>query len=256
MVGCRRYMASPLIGITTSRNQNSQGLPMITCMESYILSVTTAGGIPLLIPLGLKEDRLDEILERVDGVLFSGGGDIHPAVFGGKDHPEISQVDEDRDRVEIELYRNIIRQGIPFLGICRGLQVINAASGGTLYTHIADQHPNALEHYNYPILPYTHLSHSVQVEKNSKLRAITEQTELRVNSLHHQGIDRLADGFTATAFAPDGIIEAIEKNGHPYGLAVQWHPEWLLDHPPMLALFQSFIKAVKRQVKGKREMDG
>jgi putative glutamine amidotransferase len=249
-------MPTPLIGLTTSRSTNSQGFPIITCMESYIQSIVRAGGIPVLIPLGIDEELLSKTLDTVDGVLFTGGGDIHPARFGGADHPKINQVDEDRDRVEMALYRDIIKNRKPFLGVCRGLQVINTASGGSLYTHIADQYSGAMEHYYYPEWPYTHLSHFVHVKKKSRLEKITGQTILQVNSLHHQGIDRMAEGFSATALAPDGIIEAIEMNDYPYGLAVQWHPEWLLDHPPMLALFESFIEASKQHNEENRARNG
>jgi putative glutamine amidotransferase len=248
-------MTPPLIGLTTSRAANTDGYPIITCMESYIQSILMAGGAPVLIPLGIEDVILFNILDRVDGILFTGGGDIHPSRFKGIDHPRISQVDEDRDRVEISIFLDIVKQRKPFLGICRGLQVINTALGGTLYTHIADQHSGAIEHSFYPSYPYTHLSHTVNVKKSSKLGDITGKTELLVNSLHHQGIDRLAEGFSVTALASDGIIEAIEMDGYPYGTAVQWHPEWLLDQAPMLALFRSFIQAAENQNTRAGEVD-
>jgi putative glutamine amidotransferase len=248
-------MPPPLIGLTTSRAVNSDGYPMITCMESYIQSILSAGGVPVLIPLGLDDSSLSNLTKRIDGILFTGGGDIHPSRFGGEDHPKINQVDEDRDRVEISIYLDIIKEKKPFLGICRGLQVINTAAGGTLYTHISEQHSGAIEHYYYPDYPYTHLSHMVKAAESSRLLEITGRADLIVNSLHHQAVDRLAEGFTATALAQDGIIETIELDGYPYGLAVQWHPEWLLDLPPMLALFKSFIQAAENMSMVKGEKD-
>jgi putative glutamine amidotransferase len=249
-------MTLPLIGVTTSKSLDREGYPMITCMESYTRSVITAGGNPVLIPLGLHDDQINDLLLRLDGVLFTGGGDIHPERFGGKDHPKISEINEDRDQIEMELYQIAVHQETPFLGICRGLQLINVASGGSLYTHIADQHPGAMEHCYYPGWPRDYLPHSVKVEKNSRLMQITQQKEMQVNSLHHQGIDRLGEGYTATAYAPDGLIEAVELSGHPYGLAVQWHPECLQDHRSMRAIFESFIKAALQKNGGGGEING
>jgi putative glutamine amidotransferase len=236
-------MNSPLIGLTTYKGKDSEGYSTITTMESYIQSVLTAGGIPLLIPLGVRKDQLAAILERVDGILFTGGGDIHPDRFDGKDHPQINEVDEERDRLELDLYHLCTSQAVPFFGICRGLQVINVAAGGSLYTHIADQRPDALEHRYYPGWPRDYLPHSVSVVKESQLLNIVERDMLQVNSLHHQGIERLAEGYIPSAYAPDGIIEAIELRGYPYGLAVQWHPECIQDQQPMRALFASFVQA-------------
>jgi putative glutamine amidotransferase len=238
-------MPAPLIGITTSRTLNDKGQPMISLMETYVRSVLGVGGLPLLIPLGLPAEFLKQLLDQLDGILFTGGGDIHPEIYGGVQHPRVDTVDEDRDRVELELFKETRRARKPFLGICRGIQLINVASGGTLYEHILDQHPQAIEHYYYPDWPREYLSHTVEVAEGSRLAEALGQTVVEVNSQHHQGIRQLAKDFKATAFAPDGIIEGLELPGYPFGIAVQWHPEWLQHMAPMRGLFNAFVNAAR-----------
>lgn len=235
-------MKPPLIGITTYRTTNQYGNPILALGENYIQAVSQAGGLPVLIPLGLADDQLTSLLSRLDAIIFSGGGDIAPDIFGLELTPEVKSVDPDRDRVEIHLLRDAVSDNLPFLGICRGLQVINVALGGTLYTHIADQHPQALKHNYFPDWPRDHLAHPVCVDRDSRLAEILEADEIQTNSLHHQGIWTLAPQLKATAWSPDGLIEGIELPNHPFGLAVQWHPEWMLTSAPMRALFRAFVE--------------
>ncbi len=237
----------PLIGITTSRisHANAQ-YSTISLMEAYVRAVSTAGGAPLLIPLGLPLEQLDEIYGRLDGILFSGGGDVAPEVFGGTYHPLVGGVDVDRDRVELYLARAAAQDGRPFLGICRGIQLINVALGGSLYTHIADQNPEPLKHDFFPDWPRDYLAHAVRVDADSRLAHILGATSVSVNSLHHQGLQRLAAGLRPVAAAPDGLVEGVEYANHPFGLAVQWHPEWMQEHAPMRALFKAFVDACAR----------
>lgn len=236
-------MTPALIGITTAHMPHPDGLPMVAVQESYVRSVRIAGGIPLLIPLGLDPTELQVILERVDGLLFTGGGDIAPDRFGGQSHPSVHQVDTDRDEVEIQLFKEAVRLKKPFLGICRGIQIANVALGGELYTDIASHLPSSLKHEYISGRPWSHISHSVQVLEDSRLAEILGGNQFDVNSLHHQAVSRLAEDFQVTAHAPDGIIEALELPGHPFGIAVQWHPEWLQDQPPMRALFRAFVQS-------------
>jgi len=234
----------PVIGITINRIPHpSQGHPMMALLEAYVRAVADAGGSPVLIPLGLTEDQLDAIVSRLDGILFSGGGDVDPQRFQAEDHPRVGDVDADRDRVEIHLARSADQAGLPYLGICRGIQLINVALGGTLYTHIADQHPDALKHDYFPNFPRDQLAHPVRVEPGSRLERILGAEELPVNSLHHQGVRQLANNLRPLAYSPDGLIEAVENPRHPFGLAVQWHPEWLQTQAPMRSLFQAFVQA-------------
>ena len=235
----------PLIGVTIFRTKTQSGLPAQSVTEAYIQALLQAGAAPLLIPLGTPDAALQAILDRLDGVLFTGGGDVAAEVFSGLPHPRVGDVDPDRDRVEIFLVQRVVEQKRPFLGICRGIQVINVALGGTLYTDIADQHAGALHHDNYPDIPRDYLAHTVAVSAESRLAGILGQTQVEVNSLHHQALQRVAPGLTPTAYAPDGILEAVELPGHPFGLGVQWHPEWLQAHEPMRALFRAFVQAAQ-----------
>lgn len=240
-------MTAPIIGVTTYRTYNRYGHPQICLSEAYISSLAHAGALPVLLPLGLSEPELDALAARLDGILFSGGGDVEPERYGSQPHPLVDNVDLDRDRVELRLFQKTLAAGQPFLGICRGFQVINVALGGTLYEDILDQKPGSLRHSTPDDLPRYHLAHSVKLEADSRLAKILAHNELEVNSNHHQGIRRLADDLKPTAYAPDGIIEAFELPTARYGLAVQWHPEWLQEHAPMQALFRSFVEACSQK---------
>jgi putative glutamine amidotransferase len=237
----------PLIGLTTSRSVSSFGLPSQSVAEAYIKSISAAGAVPLLIPLGLSEAHLEAVAARLDGILFTGGGDIHPERYHAPGHPKVNFVDEDRDRVEMHLVQQAVQHGMPFLGICRGLQVINVALGGTLYEDIQDQHPSAMKHNYTNQEGRDFLAHRVELDPHSRLSAILGLTETPVNSLHHQAVRRLANGLRPAAFAPDGILEGFELPTHPFGLAVQWHPEWLQGHLAMRSLFQAFVQASELQ---------
>ncbi len=236
-------MYTPLIGITTYRGFNRHKHPILSVPETYVQAVALAGGCPVLIPLGLPDDRLAELASRLDGVLFSGGGDVHPARYNSQPHPLVNSVDEDRDRVEINLFQATLSRKTPFLGICRGLQVINVAMGGSLYEDLINQGATSIHHDYFPNKPRHYLAHPVEIDANSRLVQILGSTQVQVNSMHHQGIRKLASGLHPTAWAPDGVIEAVEIPNHPFGLAVQWHPECLQGQPAMRCLFQEFIRA-------------
>lgn len=235
----------PVIGVTTSRLYNKAGQAYLMNMEAYLDAVSQVGGAPLMIPLGLPEEQLNALWQRLDGILFTGGGDVDPQVYGGELHPSVSGVDADRDRVEFLLIRRAVAEQRPFFGICRGIQAINVALGGTLYSDISAQLPNALPHPHDPFTERELLPHTVRIEAGSRLAQILGRTHLPVNSLHHQGVRHLAEPLRPLAYAPDGLIEAVELPGHPFGLAVQWHPEWLQNQQPMQALFSALIEAAK-----------
>lgn len=238
-------MGQALIGITSFHDLNDTGYPMNAVMSSYIAAVASAGGLPVCIPLGLDESTYQSLFERLDGLLFTGGGDVHPSQYAGQPHHKVVNVDTDRDRTELWLARQVVSQDKPFLGICRGFQVINVAFGGSLYEDILDQKPGALKHDYYPNIPRNQLSHAVDIDPSSKLTHILGLSSTQVNSLHHQGVKHLAPQLTPTAYAPDGILEAYEIPSHRFGMAVQWHPEWLQEHEPMRKLFQAFVKAAE-----------
>jgi putative glutamine amidotransferase len=235
-------MPKPLIGLTTTRLLKKTASPAFGTNELYAKAITNSGGLPVLIPLCLSEDDLDALLARLDGILFTGGYDIDPRLYGNQPHPKVEGVDKDRDRVEIYLVREVIQSPKSFLGICRGLQVINVALGGTLYEHLPDQFPGGITHDNHDRVR-DFLAHSVRVEPGNRLSQIISSNQIQVNSLHHQGVRKLAPELVSTAQSPDGLIEAFEMPNHPFGLAVQWHPEEMQAYDEMCNLFQSFIQA-------------
>lgn len=236
----------PIIGLTTYRKVAAQAtpIPLYALMPTYVDAIAAAGGVPVLIPLGLDEASLERLLDGLDGLLLTGGGDI-AAEFYGSDRPDlILDVDTDRDRVELFLARTAFAQHKPLLAICRGHQMLNVALGGTLYEDVASLMPEAMKHDYFGEHPRSHRAHTVTIEPGSKLAEVLPLTGVQVNSLHHQGIRDLAPGLVPAAYAPDGLIEGVEAPTHPYVVGVQWHPENLVaDDPQMLALFQGFVAA-------------
>jgi putative glutamine amidotransferase len=240
-------MPTPIIGITTSSRVTPYGTTQFGLGQSYTSALIAAGAIPLLIPLDLLEEQIDELVLRLDGILFSGGGDVAPQIYGSQAHPLVSEVDPARDRLEIRLAQQAVQSGLPVMGVCRGLQLINVALGGTLYEDILDQHPGAIQHSYSSETQRDYLAHDVRIEANSLLSRIIGLSHTAVNSLHHQGIRRLAPQMVVSAVAPDDVIEAVEIEGHPFGLAVQWHPECLQTQATMRALFSAFSSAAQNQ---------
>jgi putative glutamine amidotransferase len=238
-------MTLPLIGLTTFHGADSTGRPLSSIGMAYVDAVVRSGAVPVMAPLGLPEDALDALLERLDAIIFTGGGDIQPEVYGSQPHPLVDSVDPERDRVELHLARRVVERGKPFLGICRGLQVINVALGGTLYEDILDQRPGALQHRYSPGWPRDYHAHEVQVEPGSRMASILGKQCVPVNSLHHQGIRELGRGLRPCAYAPDRLIEAIELPQVHFGLAVQWHPECLPDQAEMQAIFVHLAQAAR-----------
>lgn len=232
----------PLIGITAGHAQTAENLTAVQVLRAYVTAVIEAGGAPILIPPDLPEESWQTLLGRLDGVLFSGGADIGLEHFNGEPHPTVD-VEPVRDALELPLLRAAIDADKPLLGICRGFQVMNVALGGTLYTHILDQLPNAIQHNWHKLQPRDYLAHPVRVEKGTRLAQILGAPALPVNSLHHQGIKEVAPSLRVTAYAPDGLIEGIELPDRKFALAVQWHPEWMLEHLEMRNLFREFVRA-------------
>jgi putative glutamine amidotransferase len=240
-------MIYPVIGVTTMCRQNEQGMQLVSVAEAYITALTQAGICPVLIPNQISESAVDELLVRLDGILFTGGGDIAADFYQDEQNPMINGVERDRDRIELHLLKRAVEEGKPFMGICRGLQLVNVGLGGSLYADIAEQAPWAIKHDYYPEWKRDYLAHSVEVQTDSRLHSILGAKTVEVNSLHHQAIRQVAPDLVPTAFASDGIVEAVELQQHPFGLAVQWHPEWLTAHRQMRNLFSAFAEATSIQ---------
>jgi len=237
--------SKPYIAISCGRVRNKSGISSYAIKEAYVKALLKMGALPVMLPIGIPLTSLDDLLVKFDGVLFSGGADIDPQRFDGEEHERIYGVDTARDEFEIRFLDKLIKAQKPLLTICRGTQVLNVALGGSLYTDICDQMPNALKHDCFPGFSPDYLAHSVQFEGDSRLRSILGGDEILTNSLHHQGIKDMGKGLTVTACAPDGLVEAIEVDGHPFAVGVQWHPEWLQADARMMRLFGAFVEACR-----------
>jgi putative glutamine amidotransferase len=238
-------MATPIIGITTFSDNSKDNYPAFYLRKAYANAIVEAKGIPIIIPSGMSEANLKELLPKLDGVLFSGGGDISLEYYGGHDHPLVTEIDKERDSLEFSLLRAVIDQGKPFLGICRGMQLLNVFMGGTLFPHIPSEVQESIKHDYYPDYPRDFLAHKIKINPDSKMGEIVGVHELMVNSLHHQGVKKIAEGLNVVGVAPDGLVEALELPGHLFGMAVQWHPECLPDQFAMQKLFKSFTDAAR-----------
>lgn len=242
----------PVIGLTTQTLHSIDGIPpglpsSWVMNQRYFLAATMVGAVPWMIPL-LDDDLLTlrEIYERLDGLLIPGGVDINPSEYGEAVRPECGNLDPARDRVELQLVRWAIEDGKPVLGLCRGLQVINVASGGTLWQDLASQNPAFHKHDFFPTAGFQrdHLAHEVAIAPNTKLSRLLESTRSPVNSMHHQGIKQLGARLVASAVADDGLIEAVEGDGEAFLVGVQWHPEvFEMADPHSRHLFGGFIRA-------------
>jgi putative glutamine amidotransferase len=220
----------PLIGITPTPTLDDLGqvkFRRYTMSANYVEAVESAGGIPLVLPP--QENNVSDILGVVDGILLSGGGDIDPTRYGDMSmHPETYGVHDLRDRFEFDLLRLALEREVPVFCICRGVQVANVALGGTLIQDIADQYGKEIEHRQHVVgFKPSQPSHDVSVEPGSALHDVFGRTTIRTNSFHHQAIRDLSPELRAVGWAPDGIIEAVDRPGGGWLLGVQWHPEMM-----------------------------
>lgn len=237
---------NPLIGITGRKDASARlvNSPLYAVGQTYVRAIQKVGGTPLIIPPLLSEREWVLLSRRLDGVLFSGGGDIDPTYYDQTASRSLGGVDELRDQSEITGMRVSIAAGLPLLGICRGQQVLNVALGGTLYQDIATQLSSPLEHAYLPARPMEQIVHPVAIEPGSRLAEILGGRDLGVNSAHHQAVWVSGAGLRVVATAPDGVIEALELEEHPFCLSVQWHPEAMVKiADTMYPLFAAFVAA-------------
>ena len=204
-------------------------------------AVEAAGGIPLILPV-VSLVAADELLATVDGLLLTGGGDVHPEEYQQQPSSRLLGVHRDRDRAELALARAALSSGLPILAICRGAQILNIAAGGNLHQDIGAEVPAALDHTQTG--PRHRIAHRVRLEPGSRLAGIfSPARDIEVNSLHHQAVDVVAHGLKVVGRAEDGVIEAIEAEGPSWVVGVQWHPESFVDLDGRFqALFAQFAK--------------
>jgi putative glutamine amidotransferase len=239
-------MKSPLIAVSTSVTVDKYP-ERAYVNASYLDAIQQAGGVPVPVPPQLGSAARAEILSRVQGVLLTGGGDVDPARFDEAPHPTTSEVSTARDTLEIELTRWALGRRAPLLAVCRGLQVLNVALGGSLYQDIPSEPGSPLDHSQSSLQGKArHIpTHQVKVLEGSRLAGILGALEVDVNSFHHQAIKRLGQGLTDVAWAPDSIIEGVELgDADQFVVGVQWHPEELVTNDR--AAFNLFAALVHR----------
>ena len=234
----------PVIGISAYCEQARWGvwdLRATLLPQTYLDAVAGAGGVPVLLP---PMPGVEDAVDRLDGLIISGGPDVEPDRYGAERDPHTRVIRPERDAAELALFSGALRAGIPVLGVCRGMQLMNVALGGTLIQHL----PDAVGHDGHSPVPNGMGEHKVQVGESGCLAAIIGPGPLAVPTHHHQGIDRLADGLIATAWAEDGMIEAFEMDSgtHPFAVAVQWHPEASTEHALFRALVDAAASASRR----------
>ena len=241
-------MTQPIIGVTTSSERTDKGVDRVFVNAAYIRAVERAGGIPLLLTPYHSPEAIRHFSTQIDGLLLTGGGDIDPVRFGEARHPTTDLISAERDELELQrVTRQAIDTGLPLLAICRGIQVVNVALNGTLHQHVPDVVGNDIAHSQGGAR--SDRTHEVAIEPGTMLASLAGGERLRVNSFHHQAIKDLGDGLRPVAWADDKVIEAVELPGaRGFVLAVQWHPEELVESDPAaLRLFQALVDAASKQ---------
>jgi putative glutamine amidotransferase len=239
----------PRIGITcgTMEATTPGGVRRFHCPEPYVKRVVEAGGFPLLLPTTDPSDA-KRYLGLVDGLLLIGGDDVDPALYGEDRHPDLGVVDRPRDEFESALARLAADGQTPSLGICRGLQLLNVALGGSLFQHVPAQVAGSLDHRG----THADVHHHVAVSPGSRLAKAIGSGSLEVNSFHHQAIARPATRLRVVARSADGVVEGVEDSGHPFLVAVQWHPERMPTADSSRRLFRAFIDAAEARARAGR----
>jgi putative glutamine amidotransferase len=240
----------PLIGVTTSEIRRTETMEPIPQAEPparfemalglpYLRGLEAAGGLPVVMP-PLAEDAIESLLDRFDGICLSGGPDLDPGGYGAEPHPALGPIEPELDRFELAVARRADAREMPILAICRGTQALNVVRGGALHQHLPEI---STEIAHRQRLPGDQTSHRVEIDPESRLAAVLGETEIDVNSFHHQAIDRVGGRLAVSARAPDGTIEAVEDPGRPFLIGVQWHAETLVHRPYESALFREFVEA-------------
>lgn len=244
-------MSYPMIGLTGMRQTRKSQLPgmplrSVSLSDDYAQGVERAGGIPIAVPYVLAEATLGQLATRLDGLVLTGGEDIDPTLYNEEPLRGLGTVIAERDRLEIALIHMMRAQGKPILGICRGMQILNVALGGTLIQDMPRQWKGQIQHEQSAAR--SHLSHRVKIEPGSRLAScFGGETTIKVNSFHHQAVKDVASALRPVAWDAEGLVEGVESREEgPFALAVQWHPENLWrDDEAVLGLFRAFVEVAE-----------
>jgi putative glutamine amidotransferase len=240
----------PIIGISSSlsviESGSFLGRERAFVVYDYIQAVVLAGGVPIILPIVDSEEQIATQVQLIDGLLLSGGQDVSPSYYGENPEPALGAVLHERDAHELSLVKIAHQSNKPIFGICRGIQLLNVAFGGTLYQDIASHHVESLQHAQKS-RPEAAI-HSVNIVEGSLLHRLVGSSLIETNSFHHQVVKTVAPGFTVTAKTDDQLIEAMERDGDRFTLGVQWHPELMhKHHPTMQKLFDGFVDASRKR---------
>ncbi|HET7437286.1 MAG TPA: gamma-glutamyl-gamma-aminobutyrate hydrolase family protein [Thermoanaerobaculia bacterium] len=236
----------PIIGIGSDIHTKPGKRDRAFAYLTYVEAVRRAGALPVLIPPQPENAR--DLVESLDGLVLAGGYDCDPALYGEERHETVEAMDERRQSNDYALAKAAREHGIPTLGICLGLQMMNVAAGGSLVQDIDSAMDTEIRHAS---IPEDRARHDVIVEQGTKLASILRSGEMNVNSSHHQAIKNVGEGLRITAHAPDGIVEGLEDPSHPFYIGVQWHPEDMPGEPSATTLFGAFIDAARRYAQQK-----
>lgn len=240
-------MNKPVIGITGAFVDHNLYMKGVYVSEDYHISVANSGGIPIVLPFFDPELSL-ETLKLCDGIILSGGEDVDPFYYGQEPHQKLGRTIPLRDEVEIAIVNTALENNIPILAICRGVQLLNVALGGTLIQDIPSQVKDSIMHEQHSRgQERNRATHWAEITENSKLHQILGESKVRVNSLHHQALDHVADELEVVAVASDGIVEAVEHKSSLFTIGLQWHPESLSSKDPIMKkLFDQLIQASRK----------
>lgn len=240
----------PIIGISGNYTVNHEHKTMPGAQKAYVFNyyidaVILAGGVPLILPIVDDPVLIAKQVRVIDGLILSGGQDIMPFAYNQEPHPLLQDVLPRRDNFDFKLIEEALSQKRPILGICRGMQALNVVFGGDLYQDLSLAKEYTLKHVQVNSLKDA--THTIDIVGDTLLRRIFETDSLRINTFHHQAVHRVAEGFNVSAWAKDGMVEAIEKEGDDFVLGVQWHPEMMIaEDPTMLKLFEYFVRESSR----------
>ena len=236
-------MKKPLIGLTPAHDTKNDDINM---RPTYLGAIKAAGAIPVVLPLEASAEDLQQLVDTLDGFLFTGGPDLHPFLYGEETYINCGEVSAKRDTLEMALLPLVIKAKKPVLGICRGIQSLNIGLGGTVYQDVPSQFTRDYQLVHRQPSCYDIPSHTVNITPGTRLADICGEPVIQVNTMHHQAVKTLAPGCIVCGVASDGLIEAIEMPDYPYLIGVQWHPEYLWPQNQAAAnLFRSFVDACK-----------
>jgi putative glutamine amidotransferase len=241
-------LTKPLIGIGTDVQMIEGERDRAFVYLTYAEALRNAGAMPVLIPP--QPENAAEVIESLDGILLAGGDDCDPRLYGQQPHPSLEPMDPRRQENDFALARMTRERGIPTLGICLGVQMMNVAAGGDLFQDIDSEVKTTVRHASDP---ENRERHDVNVTAGTKLAAILGTAHLDVNSSHHQAVRRVGEGLQVTAHARDGVIEGLEDPAHPFYIGVQWHPEDMTGEGSAVSLFEAFVNAARRHAEKKKQ---